>query len=315
MLKTKLSPAKVNVLTEAVLAMSFEASNQITPDVPPDPIAEANAATHANWWRSQERRKGSPAGSKSTPFSHPEPPGKKRRVEKSGSGVAAQETLGASTIARAPDRRDPPPDEFRVKQYSSVADKEGQRHQISRARTISTRFGQTCVDEYVGMMSSVLSSRMQELTDSSGVGTCSGGAIANKPGMGECGVSKDSEASVVAGEVSGVISYTEELSKNVVRSGVPPPLPDYTRVAMWRGESVCLEQIGAGQLEKELLVGIAWCERKGGGERVDLDLSVMVSRAQKAWHSKVFAPLYRYFTCRACAVLRARSLFCALRGT
>ncbi|CAN0457171.1 unnamed protein product, partial [Hapterophycus canaliculatus] len=137
-------------------------------------------------------------------------------------------------------------DEVRVMRDCGVADKKGQRHQIIRPRTVSTRFGQPCVDAYLGLVTDGYDSESHT----------------------EC-------QREVKGEVIGVISYTEELSKNVIRTGVPPPLPKYTKVAMWRGDDVCLNQLGAGDME-ELLVGITWCEPKGSTAQIDLDLSVMV---------------------------------------
>lgn len=193
--------------------------------------------------------------------------------------------------AEAGDNRDPPASEVRSTQEFGVADKKGQRHMIQRQRTISTSFGQGSADAYLAMVASALSQKMEEISALS-AGVASGGDGADSANAGvtvplpastgdgdDCaldgGVSPKGDASLTAGEVVGVISYTEELRKNVVRSGVPPPLPNYTRVAMWRGEDVCLEQLGAGDM-KELKVGITWCEPKGSSDTVDLDLSVMV---------------------------------------
>lgn len=86
----------------------------------------------------------------------------------------------------------------------------------------------------------------------------------------------DSRRAVGKEEMVGVISCTEELSKNVVGTGVPPTLPMYTKLAMWRGEDVCLNQLGAGGM-KELMVSITWCQPKGYHQSIDLDRSVMVS--------------------------------------
>lgn len=191
--------------------------------------------------------------------------------------------------------------EVRVARECGVADKKGQRHQITRPRTVSTSFGQVCVDAYLGLVRSALSQKMDDLANgapnkcpdgggpsSEGLAQKAGSAttVTGKPSVEDMMMVADGNGgdddedgdrrAAAKEEVVGVISYTEELSKNVVRTGVPPPLPKYTKVAMWRGEDVCLNQLGAGDME-EVLVGIAWCEPKGLRRSVDLDLSVMVS--------------------------------------
>ena len=191
------------------------------------------------------------------PFMHPVPPA----GEKSKYSHLKLENLSLAGIMG----RDT--DEVRMTWESGVGDKKGQRHQIQRARTVSTRFGPNSVGTYRDMVGSALSLKMETFV-----------AASRTPD--EVLSEAPPQRAVV-----GVISYTEELSKNVVRSGVPPPLPKYTRVAMWRGDDVCLEQIGAGDVE-ELVAGITWCEPKGFDGRVDLDLSVIVSnsnRSRKRW--------------------------------
>lgn len=154
-------------------------------------------------------------------------------------------------------------DEVRVMRIRGVGDKKGQRHQIMHGRTVSTRFGPNTVSAYLEVVRSALSLMMDRL--------------ANTSFRASENTSSDAPP---RGKVTGIISYSEELSRNVVRSGVPPPLPKYTRVAMWRGESVCLDQMGAGDMEEEIVAGINWCEAKTPSERVDLDLSVMVSHTK-----------------------------------
>lgn len=230
------------------------------------------------------------------PYVHPEPPlPKKRKAVGTGddstcptgidiTGIALVD--GAGTEAMELEKvRDPPADEVRVVREYGVADKKGQRHQINRPRTVSTRFTQASVDAYLTLLTSALSRKMEGLaslptTSSSLVGLNANGIPDKCPedvqnvedfgGKGRSGTASGAASSkdvmmvtgVVDGrgggdearaaaknEVVGVISYTEELSKNVVRTGVPPPLPKFTKVAMWRGEDVCLNQLGAGDMK------------------------------------------------------------------
>ena len=239
------------------------------------------------------------------PFVHPEPPPPKKIRTPTGSVVSADGT-GPAT-GKAEEKLDNPAGEVRVEREYGVADKKGQRHQIVRPRTVSTSFGQPSVDAYLALVTSGLSRKMDDLANGApnkapdgapssddvaaelagpGTGTAVSVKVSaddamvvaevdNEGGGGGGGGREDKRRAAGKEEVVGVISYTEELSKNVVRTGVPPPLPKYTKVAMWRGEDVCLNQLGAGDV-KELLVGIAWCEPKGSRQSVDLDLSVMV---------------------------------------
>lgn len=158
----------------------------------------------------------------------------------------------------------------------AVADKKGQRHQITRTRTISTNFGSASVEAYSNMLTSLISAQMEQLA--AGRAKPRNDSTPHETGgRQEAGEWTGGAGSVDKRDMMGIISYSEELCRNCVRSGVPPPLPKYTRVAMWRGEDVCLEQLGAGGMN-ELIVGVTWCEPKDGKMgRVDLDLSVMVS--------------------------------------
>lgn len=227
--------------------------------------------------RKIKRRKMQP----STPFVHPEPLKNKKKRPTDGMVVepTAEDKHKQSSV-----------EEVRVICEYGVADKKGQRFQIQRPRTVSTTFGQTSVDGYMAMLVSALSHMMKKIN------ALSSGALDGGPTKGPMKAGKttptippvdDGDMSLTTGEVVGVISYTEELSKNVVRSGVPPPLPKYTRVAMWRGEDVCLEQLGAGNM-KEFLVGITWCGPKGWSHNVDLDLSVMVGCMRELLCSNCF---------------------------
>lgn len=220
------------------------------------------------------------------PYVHPDPPLRKimKTVSNDEDGGGTHDPVGIditgiALVDKAGTMSHPPGDEVRVVRACAVADKKGQRHQINRPRTVSTRFGQSSVDAYVNLLSSALAQKMEDFfsrsTTSSSVG------LNAKQGPVKCPGDVPKVAAAKE-EVVGVISYTEELSKNVVRTGVPPPLPKFTRVAMWRGEDVCLNQLGAGDMN-ELLVGINWCEPKGYNGSIDLDLSVMVSCLDSRW--------------------------------
>lgn len=231
------------------------------------------------------------SAAKAGPYVHPDPPLKKRKTVVTGddgdgddtcdvmgndiSGIAIVDRDGPE-VAKIRSKPHNTADEVRVVREYGVADKKGQRHQIDRPRTVSTRFGQSSVDAYLDLLTSVLSRKMEDLvsppTESSSRADLKANGMRDKCPEGVPNVAAARE------EVVGVISYTEELSKNVVRTGVPPPLPKFTRVAMWRGEDVCLNQLGAGEVQ-ELLVGIHWCEPQGSNAQIDLDLSVMVSCA------------------------------------
>lgn len=202
---------------------------------------------------------------------------KKKKIDEGSSAPAATTGEGGAggggKIGEPVMSRDPLTDEVRVVRECGVADKKGQRHQINRPRTVSTRFGQACVDGYLGLVTSALSQKMDDLASPTPTN------VNVKAADGDASEANSEEGNEVKRDVVvGVISYTEELSKNVVRTGVPPPLPKYTKVAMWRGEDICLNQLGAGDM-KRLLVGITWCEPKGSMTRIDLDLSVMVRNA------------------------------------
>lgn len=162
----------------------------------------------------------------------------------------------ATEIEKKPDL---PTGEVTVVRKYGVADKKGQRDHIARSHTVSTHFGQSSVDAYLTLLTSVLSWKMDNLTSRPAASSSLVGLEANE--MPDKCLEDAPNVLVVKEEVVGLISYTEELSKNVVRTGVPPPLPKFTRVAMWRGEDVRLNQLGAGDME-ELLVGINWCEPK-----------------------------------------------------
>lgn len=170
-----------------------------------------------------------------------------------------------------------------------VADKKGQRHLIKRTRTISTNFGSASVVAYNTMLSSLLSTKMENLA--AGSARAGNGIVPAVAGESmQAGEGINSAGSVGKRDMLGIISYSEELCRNCVRSGVPPPLPKYTRVAMWRGEDVCLEQLGVADMN-ELIVGITWCEPKDGKTgKVDLDLSVMV-------REKILSFLFIEFLC------------------
>jgi stress response protein SCP2 len=72
---------------------------------------------------------------------------------------------------------------------------------------------------------------------------------------------------------SAVVLFTSELLNNL-RKGQPPIIPDYSKVALWRNESVCLSEVSGKNLRK-LRAGITWCEPKNKSiTNVDLDLSV-----------------------------------------
>ncbi|CAM9911654.1 unnamed protein product [Scytosiphon promiscuus] len=294
-LKTTFTPAEIESLRDEALEKALGALGRVQSGNAALATGEGSrspfmlAAPQAR--RRKKKSKGNPrlssqvghagrAPGATRPHVHPEPPPmkKKKKEEKIDEGsselaatvVASEGKAELGGESNSPGKaRDPSTDEVRVMRECGVADKKGQRHQITRPRTISTRFGQESVDGYRCLVTSALSRKMEDLTSVASakmdVSVTDGG---------------DSEA-VARGrndaerEVVGVISYTEELSRNVIRSGVPPPLPKYTKVAMWRGEDVCLNQLGAGDM-KELLVGITWCEPKGSTTRIDLDLSVMV---------------------------------------
>lgn len=250
-LNTTFSPSEVAALSEATRELPSVTNNG---DEEVGNLLGAHSAASSALPRGRRKKRGKGTNA---PHVHPEPATKKRRTGDVVEGVAETDE-GEDTNAI----------EVRVTREYGVADKKGQRHQIDRQRTVSKGFGQKSVDAYTAMVSSVLSRKMETLAKAD---------TANrkvKPSADSSGSGKEGSAAE-AGEVIGVISYTEELNKNVVRSGVPPPLPEYTKVAMWRGEDVCLDQLGAGGM-KELMVGITWCEPKGSHQSVDLDLSVMV---------------------------------------
>ena len=85
-------------------------------------------------------------------------------------------------------------------------------------------------------------------------------------------------------KVISLISLTPELHDNVIRSGLPPIEPPYSKVSMWRGEVVCINQLLEGGENTdsktdsseadglELILGISWCQKQKGPV-VDLDLS------------------------------------------
>lgn len=144
-------------------------------------------------------------------------------------------------------------DEVRVIREDGVADKKGQRHQIMRARTVSTSFGQACVDGYLGMVRLTLSRKIDALVSTPSLSKPSAEGDAEtavlrpphapqSPGNEDtnmateqniAGVSKTGgDQQAVTEQVVGIISYSEELKKNAIRSGVPPPLPKYARVAI-----------------------------------------------------------------------------------
>ncbi|CAN0403384.1 unnamed protein product, partial [Ectocarpus fasciculatus] len=260
---------------------------------------------------------------KVVPHVHPEPPPSKKSKSDGETCPGGQVVDRADACATTEVKERP--DEVRVMREYSVADKKGQRHQIVRPRTVSTSFGQPCVDAYLGLVVSALSQKMEQLgslpelspprhripggtpRENSPVpmdaeqrrdgGSCvEAGVIVgvtattdqkvrpatkSESSPGDGGAAGGNDESVKGNGVVGVISYTEELRENVVRTGVPPPLPKYTRAQLWRGEDLCLDQLGAGGM-KELLVGITWCEPKGSLDSIDLDLSVMVYDSD--WH-------------------------------
>lgn len=271
---------------------------------------KAKAATNPSLSAYLDQAQSAAGATTAAPFVHPDPPPRKKIKTPTGSVVTAAVAAAAgdatadgagSTAMEAEKVPDSPAGgEVRVEREYGVADKKGQRHQIVRPRTVSTSFGQASVDAYLTLVTSALSRKMDDLANGKAPNKGPDGASSFEEVAAEAagsGTAVSAEASaedamVVGsnngggggegnrraageGEVVGVISYTEELGKNVVRTGIPPPLPKYTKVAMWRGEDVCLDQLGAGDM-KELMVGIAWCEPKGSRYSVDLDLSVMV---------------------------------------
>lgn len=301
MLKTTLAPAKVAELVEAA-ADASEAELEASQNEPAYPhlhyvhgIGIMGDRAHPRWRAPPRRKKftsrgarrkfnvmmglSNAAGVRRSVHSEPPSPKRIRSDMKTGEHVDGGDGGDCNDHAKGKN------DEVRVLKEFGVADKMGQRHQIIRQRTVSTSFGSDDVDGYTNLLSSVLSGKIDELVSGIpgevGGGGCGGGGEKGG-GKANCrgnGMRKSHEGSREThdGEVVGVISYSEELSRNVVRSGVPPPLPRYTKVAMWRGEDVCLEQLGAGEMQ-ELIVGITWCEPKSGKMgKVDLDLSVMVS--------------------------------------
>lgn len=301
MLKTTFTPGEVSALRQEAL----DKSSTATKNVPPGGAASLQEAAAGDPTvqtalprAGHRRRKTISAGASTAPFVHPEPtPSKKQRTAAAGStgstggndnpaaAAAFDEASPAATDAEKMVDEDPA-GEVRVGREYGVADKKGQRHQIFRPRTVSTSFGQACVDAYLALVISALSQKMEDLGNGAPPNKCPDGGISTLTDVGETTgsgmtvVEEDNgggkRRAAEKEEVVGVISYTEELSKNVVRTGVPPPLPKYTKVAMWRGEDVCLNQLGAGDM-KELMVGIAWCQPKGPTPSIDLDLSVMVS--------------------------------------
>lgn len=327
-LKSNFTPAEVSALCAEALEKGFKAFNNVaegdssssSPAAAEDGIGDPSfqpvpsragrrkrkTNTKANLQLSSFLDQAQGAAGAAGAFVHPEPPPSKKKKTAAGSSGddgslnPASGTLAEGTGAtEAGEKVDNLAGEVRVEREYGVADKKGQRHQIVRPRTVSTSFGQACVDAYLALVISALSRKMNDLangapskcadgapssekaaTRTAGSGTTVPGEASAEDAMVVAGGDDDgddgSRRAVTAEEVVGVISYTEELRKNVVRTGVPPPLPKYTKVAMWRGEDVCLSQLGAGDM-KELMVGIAWCQPQGSRQSVDLDLSVMVS--------------------------------------
>ena len=73
-----------------------------------------------------------------------------------------------------------------------------------------------------------------------------------------------------------VIVNTPEM-ENLVRTGLPPAIPAYTRASLWRNEAVCLQQIAReGEELDHIIAGISWCESQTKPKRIDLDLSIML---------------------------------------
>ncbi|CBJ28634.1 conserved unknown protein [Ectocarpus siliculosus] len=338
LLKKTFTSTEVSVLGQEAFEASFKAFNRIEADnnaVEEDAANPSPAQAAAPLSRRARRKRKQPQANnrpnvqlaafldqqaetaeKVVPHVHPEPPPSKKSKTDGEACPSGPVVDGADAGAAAEVKEGP--DEVRVMREYSVADKKGQRHQIVRPRTVSTSFGQPCVDAYVGLVVSALSQKMDQLGSlpalSSPLARIPGGARGDSPvpmdaeqtrddgscveagvivgatvatdqkarpakesesNPGEAGAEGGNDKSAKGNGVVGVISYTEELRENVVRTGVPPPLPKYTRAQLWRGEDLCLDQLGAGGM-KELLVGITWCEPKGSRDRIDLDLSVMV---------------------------------------
>eukprot|EP00752_Nemacystus_decipiens_P008322 g7437.t1 len=309
-LKTTFTPAEVSALRDEALDKGFEAFNNVEQEAS---LSASSSSQPTPSRAARRRRKAKPtpnpslsvhlgqpqsaAGATATPFVHPEPPPRKKVRTPTGSvvsaavaaaaGVAAGGDVAGSGSAEAEEKEriDGPAGEVRVEREYGVADKKGQRHQILRPRTVSTSFGQASVDAYLALVTSALSQKMDDVAngapakDPDGVDVTEEAVMSAKAPVEDATMidegAGDNRRAAGKEEVVGVISYTEELSKNVVRTGIPPPLPKYTRVAMWRGEEICLNQLGAGDM-KELMVGIQWCQPKQSRQKIDLDLSVMV---------------------------------------
>lgn len=338
LLKKTFTSTEVSALGQEAFETSFEAFNRIEADdnaVEEDAADPSSAQAAAPLWRRARCKRKQPQANnrpnvqlaafldqhaetaeKVVPHVHPEPPPSKKS-KTDGEGCPSRPVVDGADAGAAAEVKEGP-DEVRVRRKYSVADKKGQLHQIVRPRSVSTSFGQPCVDAYLGLVVSALSQKMEQLGSLPALPSprdrIPGGSRGDSPVPIDAEQTRDDESCVEAGVivgatvttdqkarpakesestpgeagaeggndksakgngVVGVISYTEELRENVVRTGVPPPLPKYTRAQLWRGEDLCLDQLGAGGM-KELLVGITWCEPKGSRDRIDLDLSVMV---------------------------------------
>jgi hypothetical protein len=187
----------------------------------------------------------------------------------------------ADSSATAAAQPPPPPAYVRVEGIRmDVRDKRGQASTQLKTKNIGSDFGAASLLGYQQMGQRLLAAHLD----------------AREPSPGQ----EENVAAVV---------LSHELRDNLVRTGMPPRTPDYAPASLWRGETLCLQRMAAlapralsqspgcdagttpapepeaavaeegeppqSQLLGELIVGITWCEQPQGGERVDLDLSVI----------------------------------------
>ena len=213
--------------------------------------------------------------------------------------------------------------EVRVEMDEQVfKDKAGRTKKRAPRKYIAKAFGSKTVDGYVQMINRLLARAIETARDAAVAGAQKQvDATAAKAAM---EVEQAAAAAVASGTIvaaAPVLAYvadatdaflhhativaTPELLKNTKRSGQPPSVPSYTQRALWRGDSISLDQLLRPEMDEEdapsagggaasaaaaaadggdgcdgsvkLLAGISWCEPKDGSlGNVDLDLSVLL---------------------------------------
>jgi len=124
-------------------------------------------------------------------------------------------------------------------------DKLGQVHARAPHKVVSRSFGEATVEAYKAMLERLLVT------------------------------AGDTATSGMPANTTAIVVHSPEL-QNVIRTGVPPSIPAYSKSSLWRHERVHLQQLLQGEEEAPVLqAGISWTEAPGQSH-VDLDLSVIL---------------------------------------